>query len=134
MDLVILRSVPRSIKAILDQRGNHCWTGARSNLLRLPAVPTCLKSEIASINFFFNSGCNRCRSCGRSVDNAFPNLTYRIYLCKDVRCYNHFLANRKGHSFSYSPQDRSASKYKPILQWLHYDTFTAKKLYLVRQA
>ncbi|KAK0215903.1 hypothetical protein EDD85DRAFT_441939 [Armillaria nabsnona] len=85
MNLVILRSASRNIKAILDQRGNHSWTRARSNLLWLPAVPTCLKSEIAFINFF-NPGCNRCLSSSRSVDNAFPNLTYRIYLCKDVGC------------------------------------------------
>ncbi|SJL08037.1 uncharacterized protein ARMOST_11396 [Armillaria ostoyae] len=27
-----------------------------------------------------------CLSCSRSVDNAFPNLMYRIYLCKDLGC------------------------------------------------
>ncbi|PBK61854.1 hypothetical protein ARMSODRAFT_981231 [Armillaria solidipes] len=43
-------------------------------------------------------------------------------------------SNRKGHLFSFNPQERSVSKYKPILQWLHYDPFTVRKLYLVRQA
>ncbi|PBK67915.1 hypothetical protein ARMSODRAFT_1019965 [Armillaria solidipes] len=73
LDLVILRSVSRHVKAILDQHGHRCWTRARNNLLCLPAVPPLPNSkysEIAFINYFFNSGCNKCCSCGRSVDNA----------------------------------------------------------------
>ncbi|KAK0458648.1 uncharacterized protein EV420DRAFT_1764274 [Desarmillaria tabescens] len=137
LDLVILRSVSRNIKTILDQHGNRCWTRARSNLLRLPTVPSSLNrkySEISLINYFFYSGCNKCLSCGRSVDDAFPSLTYMIYLCIDAGCYSHFMSNRQGYLFSYNPQERSFHKYKPILQFLYYDPSTVKKLYLVRQA
>ncbi|PBK67900.1 hypothetical protein ARMSODRAFT_1019952 [Armillaria solidipes] len=137
LDLVILRSLSRHVKAILDQHGHRCWTRARNNLLCLPAVPPLPNSkysETAFINYFFNSGCNKCCSCGRSVDNAFPNLTYMIYLCTNAGCYKHFTSKQQRFLFSFNEQDLSCRKYEPILTLLYCDPHPEKKLYLTKQA
>ncbi|KAK0200204.1 hypothetical protein DFS33DRAFT_1387390 [Desarmillaria ectypa] len=47
LDLVILRSVCRNIKTILDQHGHRCRIRARNNLLRLPAVPSFPSSKFS---------------------------------------------------------------------------------------
>ncbi|KAK0434087.1 hypothetical protein EV421DRAFT_1841479 [Armillaria borealis] len=135
--LVILQSVSRNFNAILDQHGHRCWTRARSNLFCLPAVPSFPNSKFsktAFINYFFSSGCNKCSRCGRSVDNAFPNLTYMIYLCTDAGCYKHFTSKQQRFLFSYNPQDLSCRKYEPILKLLYCDPHPEKKLYLTKQA
>ncbi|SJL18860.1 uncharacterized protein ARMOST_22462 [Armillaria ostoyae] len=100
----------------------------------LPVNSSWNLSEAAFINYFFNSGCSPCFSCGRSVDNVFPNLTYRIYLCNNKACLGHFMSKKQDNLFTYDPQSTRHRQYEPILPLLLYDTFVDNKVYLSKQA
>ncbi|KAK0234358.1 hypothetical protein EDD85DRAFT_843457 [Armillaria nabsnona] len=140
LEFVVLRCVSRKFKVILDTHGRQCWTRARADFLCMPAPPSLpvnspwKLSEAAFINYFFHSGCSPCFSCGCSVDNAFPNLTYRIYLCSKKTCFGHFTSEKQDYLFTYDPQNPHHRQYEPILPLLLYDTSVANKVYLLKQA